>query len=86
MVAKVVQDAHALVQQSKDILHTSTVNTFLGRKTQEPFPEASVGLETRNLGSHASQISTVAAAVSHSGGSNKPRSDAAGTEKDGIGV
>ena len=84
MVAKVVQDGRALVQQSKDILLASAVNTFLGRKTQEPFPLA--GPEMGDLDSHASQISTIGAGVSQSGSSNGTRSDAAGTAKHGIGV
>jgi len=60
-VAKVVENASTVVKRSKEILLNSTVNTFLGRRTQEPFPVSSEGLDLKrgDRSNHASQISAV---------------------------
>ena len=87
-VAKVVEDTRAAVQRSKQLLVGSTVNTFLGRATHEPF-FSSDNLDLRDGGvrRHAApKISTLGAGVPQSGGADGPRPDAAGTAKDGVGV
>jgi hypothetical protein len=38
-VAKLVEDTRKLVKASEEILNSSRVDTFLGQRTQEPFPE-----------------------------------------------
>ena len=37
--AKLAEDARKIVKDSKEVLDCSMVDTFLGRKTQDPFPK-----------------------------------------------
>ena len=38
-VAEATASSRETVQRSRDLLRTSAPDTFLGRKTQEPFPK-----------------------------------------------
>lgn len=48
-VATHVEDSRKLVENLKELLNGFTVDTFLGRKTQEPFPKEPFSKGTERL-------------------------------------
>jgi hypothetical protein len=48
-IAKHVEDTRKLVKASKEILNSSVVDSFLGRKTQEPFQKEPFSENTKRL-------------------------------------